>query len=29
MALELTEANFDAEVLEAGETVLIDFWSPT
>lgn len=29
MALELNDGNFDTEVLEASETVLIDFWSPT
>ena len=25
--IELTEANFDAEVLHSGEPVLVDFWA--
>ena len=28
MALEINMANFSAEVLEAKETVLVDFWAP-
>jgi len=28
MALELNEANFDAEVLQAKQPVLVDFWAP-
>ncbi|MBP6889217.1 MAG: thioredoxin [Candidatus Moranbacteria bacterium] len=28
MALELTEANFDAEVLKSDKPVLVDFWAP-
>ena len=28
MALEFNEANFDAEVLQSSETVLVDFWAP-
>ncbi|MBP7811499.1 MAG: thioredoxin [Candidatus Moranbacteria bacterium] len=28
MALELTEANFDAEVLKSDRPVLVDFWAP-
>ncbi len=27
-ALEVTTDNFDAEVLQAGEPVLVDFWAP-
>jgi thioredoxin 1 len=26
--LEITEANFDAEVLKSKEPVLVDFWAP-
>lgn len=26
--LELTDANFDSEVLESTEPVLVDFWAP-
>jgi thioredoxin 1 len=26
--VELTDANFDAEVLQASEPVLVDFWAP-
>ena len=29
MALELNEANFDAEVLGQEQPVLVDFWAPT
>lgn len=25
---EFTDANFDSEVLQAGEPVLVDFWAP-
>ncbi|HCJ79159.1 MAG TPA: thioredoxin [Desulfotomaculum sp.] len=28
MALELNESSFDAEVLQAKEPVLVDFWAP-
>ena len=28
MALEINMANFSVEVLEAKETVLVDFWAP-
>ncbi len=28
MALEITVANFDSEVLQAAKPVLIDFWAP-
>jgi thioredoxin 1 len=28
MALEITDQNFDAEVLQAAEPVLVDFWAP-
>ncbi|MBP6975451.1 MAG: thioredoxin [Candidatus Moranbacteria bacterium] len=28
MALELTESNFDAEVLKSDKPVLVDFWAP-
>ena len=28
MAKELTEANFEQEVLNASEPVLVDFWAP-
>ncbi|MBQ8418063.1 MAG: thioredoxin [Phascolarctobacterium sp.] len=28
MALEVTMQNFEQEVLEAKETVLVDFWAP-
>ena len=28
MALEINKGNFNAEVLEAKETVLADFWAP-
>lgn len=28
MALELTEANFDAEVLQSAQPALVDFWAP-
>ncbi len=28
MALELTESNFDAEVLKSDKLVLVDFWAP-
>jgi thioredoxin 1 len=27
-ALEVTEANFDAEVLKSDKVVLVDFWAP-
>jgi thioredoxin 1 len=27
-ALEVTEANFDAEVLQSDKVVLVDFWAP-
>ena len=27
-ALEVNEDNFDAEVLQASEPVLVDFWAP-
>ena len=27
MALQLNENNFDAEVLQSGTTVLVDFWA--
>ena len=26
--IEVTDTNFQAEVLEAGEAVLVDFWAP-
>ncbi len=26
--LELTDANFDAEITKAGKPVLVDFWAP-
>ncbi|OAT81463.1 thioredoxin [Desulfotomaculum copahuensis] len=28
MALELSEANFDAEVLQSAQPALVDFWAP-
>lgn len=28
MALELTDQNFDQEVLQSAQTVLVDFWAP-
>ena len=28
MALEINKSEFQAEVLEAKETVLVDFWAP-
>lgn len=28
MALEFTDANFQAEVLESDKLVLVDFWAP-
>ncbi len=28
MAIEITQQNFQAEVLEAQQTVLVDFWAP-
>lgn len=28
MAIELTDANFDAEVLKSEKPVLVDFWAP-
>jgi len=28
MALHLTDANFDEEVVKAGQPVLVDFWAP-
>ena len=28
MALELTDANFEAEVLKSDKPVLVDFWAP-
>lgn len=28
MALELNETNFDAEVLQSAQPVLVDFWAP-
>ena len=28
MALEITQQNFQQEVLEAKTTVLVDFWAP-
>ncbi len=28
MALELNESNFDAEVLQSAQPVLVDFWAP-
>ena len=28
MALEINKSDFQAEVLEAKETVLVDFWAP-
>ncbi|MEM7478203.1 MAG: thioredoxin [Planctomycetota bacterium] len=28
MALEITEASFQSEVLESGTPVLVDFWAP-
>ena len=27
-ALDVTEDNFEAEVLQASEPVLVDFWAP-
>jgi thioredoxin 1 len=26
--IEVTDANFQAEVIEAGEPILVDFWAP-
>ena len=26
--IEVTDANFQAEVIEAGEAILVDFWAP-
>lgn len=28
MAMEFTDANFDAEVLKSDKPVLVDFWAP-
>lgn len=28
MALELNESNFEAEVLQSSQPVLVDFWAP-
>ncbi|MGY8768312.1 MAG: thioredoxin family protein, partial [Pirellulales bacterium] len=28
MAIEFTEDNFEAEVLNSAEPVLVDFWAP-
>ena len=28
MALELTDANFEAEVMKSEQPVLVDFWAP-